>query len=66
MSNLIDFFDQETDATNELKRNLRNLRDSIIYIQLNEGDFVLLTRAREHIQRLLNLISAVEQLRDSD
>ena len=36
VSALIDFFDKEIEATNELKLQLQNLQASIIEIQLND------------------------------
>ena len=64
VSALIDFFDKEIEATNELKLQLQNLQASIIEIQLNEGHFILLSKAIDHINRLLTLIRVTEELRD--
>ena len=63
VSNLIDFFDQEIEATNELRSHLELLRNAMCSIQVNDGPFVLFTRALEHVDKLLELISATEQLR---
>ena len=63
---LIDFFDQEVEPTNELKTQLEHLRDSIWLIQVTEGPFVMFTRALELINRILNLISVTESMRDSN
>ena len=62
---LIDFFDKEIEATNELKTQLQSLKTSIVELQLREGNFLLLQRALEHIERLLTLISVTEQLRET-
>ena len=52
VSALIDFFDKEIEATNELKLQLQNLQASIIEIQLHEGHFILLSNLQK-----LNIIS---------
>ena len=62
---LIDFFDKEIEATNELKTQLQSLKTSIVELQIREGNFLLLQRALEHIERLLTLISVTEQLRET-
>ena len=62
-SNLIDFFEQEIEATTELKNNLESLLQSLLLIDQRYGRFALNSRAIFLTKRIINLITATENIR---